>query len=111
MRNEYLHQFENNSDSQSFLDENRDKFESDAAFLLHQMQRGERLTAQTVVQKYGIADRRLRDLHNDGKCSKEWKLNEQGKRMYVEYFVERPKPPGKLMVIEYWDKLVQKELF
>lgn len=107
---EIVHIKESSDDTQSHLDQNRDKFESDAMFLLRQMKNGERLTAKTVVQKYGIADRRLRDLENDGKCKKEWKLNDQGKRICVEYFCEIPKPPGKLMVIENWDKLTQGKL-
>ena len=67
------------------------------------MLRGERLTAKTVVQKYGIADRRLRDLENEGKCTKSWKLNEQGKRMYVEYYCEIPKEPTKQSAQEFWN--------
>jgi len=100
--NEIVHDQENNEDSQRHLQENSDKFETDCQFLLKQMLRGERLTAKTVVQKYGIADRRLRDLEIAGKCKKEWKLNEAGKRLYVEYFCEIAKPPTKLQVVARW---------
>lgn len=99
-----IHQRENNEDSEKHLQENHDKFQSDAVFLLHQMLRGERLTAKTVVQKYGIADRRLRDLEIAGKCRKEWVLSESGKRLYVEYFCEIPKPPTKQSVTQFYQQ-------
>ena len=100
----FTHLIENNDDSQRHLEENRNKFESDAQFLLNQMKRGERLTAKTVVQKYGIADRRLRDLENEGKCKKEWKLNEAGKRLYVEYFCEIPRPQTKQNIVNFYQQ-------
>jgi hypothetical protein len=108
---DFVHYKENSEDTQRHLDENRNKLESDAMFLLKQMLRGEVLTAKTVVQKYSIADRRLRDLENDGKCKKRWKLNDDGKRQYVEYYCEIQKPLTKQQLIEHWDSLVQKELF
>lgn len=95
------HDRENSEDTERHLSENREKFETDAQFLLKQMLRGERLTAKTVVQKYGIADRRLRDLEIDGKCKKQWKLNDEGKRMFVEYFCEIPLPPTKQKAIAW----------
>ena len=94
------HLRENNSDTEQHLSENREKFETDAVFLWRLMQRGERLTRQIVVEKYKICDRRLGDLHSEGKCEKEWKLNEKGKRMYVEYFVPIHKLPSKTEVIQ-----------
>lgn len=102
-----LHERENNPDSQQHLDTNRQKFETDAQFLLRQMINGEVLTAKTVVQKYGVADRRLRDLEIDGKCEKRWRLNENGKRMYVEYFVPRIKSPSKSEVIQRATKVIE----
>lgn len=95
----FTHDRENNEDTERHLSENRQKFETDAMFLLRQMMAGERLTAKTVVQKYGIADRRLRDLEIDGKCKKVWKLNDVGKRIYVEYYCEIPLPPTKKKAI------------
>jgi len=66
-----IHQREKDDNTESFHQENIKKAQSDAVFLLNQMLRGERLTAKTVVQKYGIADRRLRDLEISGKCKKQ----------------------------------------
>tara|TARA_R110000868_G_scaffold381370_1_gene647752 strand:+ start:348 stop:707 length:360 start_codon:yes stop_codon:yes gene_type:complete len=106
---DFVHYKENSEDTQRHLDENRDKLESDAMFLLKQMLRGEILTAKTVVQKYSIADRRLRDLENDGKCKKRWKLNDDGKRQYVEYFCEIPKEPTKQSVQEFWDEYQEEK--
>jgi predicted DNA-binding ArsR family transcriptional regulator len=116
----FTHLRENNDDTEQHLSENRDKFESDAMFLLKQMLRGEVLTAKTVVQKYGVADRRLRDLENEGKCKKRWKLNDDGKRQYVEYYCEVGKLPTKQSLQEFWNeyqeekekpKFIQPELF
>lgn len=97
-----LHQREQDENTESFLQENHDKFETDCVFLLGLMIKGERLSAKTVVQKYGKESRRLRDLFIAGKCEKSWVLNEKGKRQHVEYFVDVPKPPTKTKVIELW---------
>lgn len=106
-----IHDMERGEDSQQHLSENKSKFESDATFLLKQMMRGDRLTAKTVVQKYSMESRRLRDLFISGKCEKAWKVNEQGKRLYVEYFITTPKPPSKKQTIENWKQLTQQNLF
>ena len=106
-----VHQRENNDDTERHLQENIGKFETDAQFLLKQMLRGEVLSAKDVVQKYGIADRRLRDLFIDGKCKRRWKLNEAGKRLFVEYYIEIPKLPTKADVFANWNNLKQKDLF
>ena len=98
-----IHQRESEDDTERHLQENHEKFETDCQFLLKQMLRGERLTAKTVVKKYEISDRRLRDLQIAGKCQKEWKLNEQGKRMYVEYFVPLPKIPTKAQALKLFE--------
>lgn len=84
MNDDIIHQRENNSDTESFLQENIEKLTTDIMFLLKLMKMGERLTAKTVVQKYGKEPRRLRDLFIAGRCSREWVLNEKGKRQYVE---------------------------
>jgi len=107
-----LHQKENSEDTAQHLQENHDKFESDAVFLLGCMIRGERLTAKTVVTKYGKEPRRLRDLEIAGKCSKRWVCNDKGKRKYVEFYVDVPKPITKGKLIEIFTKqLVQQNLF
>lgn len=101
-----IHQRERQSpqETESFLQENIQKYETDAVFLYKLMQNGERLTAKDVMQKYGIHDRRLRDMEISGKCEKAWKLNENGKRMYVEYFINLSHPPTKKEVIANFHK-------
>ena len=98
---------ENNSDSQQHLEENRQKFETDAVFLLRLMKMGKRLTRLSVVKDYGIDGRRLGELHSEGQCKKSWKINDKGKRLYVEYYVPIPKMLTKTELCN----LVQKELF
>lgn len=101
-----IHQREKDKDTESFLQENMSTFEADAVFLLKLMLKGERLTAKTVVQKYGKESRRLRDLFISGKCEKEWVLNENGKRKWVEYFITAAKLPTKSECIERSAKVI-----
>jgi hypothetical protein len=101
-----VHQRENSEDTESFLQENIDKFENGAMFLLNKMKRGERLSAKTVMMKYGIHDRRLRDLEIAGKCQKEWMVNSKGKRTHVEYFIPLPHPPTKSEVVAKAAKII-----
>lgn len=102
-----LHQREKSENTESFLQENIEKFGGDALFLLKLMLRGERLTGKDVVQRYGIHDRRLRDLEISGKCEKRWVLKENGKRSHVEYFVTIPHPPTKHEVIQKADAIIR----
>jgi len=103
---ELLHQAENNEDSQRHLQENSGKFETHCEFLLRLMKHGRRLSSQDA-HDMRINDRRLRNLHNAGKCQREWKLNDEGKRLYVEYYIPTPKMLTKTELCN----LVQKELF
>lgn len=116
-----IHQRENNEDTESHLQENISKYETDAVFLLRLMLSGERLTRQRVAE-LKIDGRRLGDLFISGKCEKAWKVNEKGKRMYVEYYITIPKPPTKSELITKVAKVinlmqsipngyVQKDLF
>lgn len=107
METHLIHQRETTEDTESFLQENIDKFQTDAVFLLKQMIKGEKLTAKTVVQKYGKEPRRLRDLEISGKCQKRWVLKENGKRSYVEYYVEVPRQLTKSEVIANAHKAMQ----
>lgn len=104
---------ENNEDSQQHLDSNREKFETDAMFLLKQMMRGERLSAKTVVQKYGCESRRLREIFSEGKCEKVWVTDTNGKRKFVEYFITPPKPISKTELCRLVSEgnLIQQKLF
>jgi hypothetical protein len=63
-----------------------------------------------VVQEFGINDRRLRDLIASRKdIKKEWVLNEKGKRTFVQYYLDIPKPPTKLELVH--STLRQIDLF
>ena len=108
-----VHQKEGCENTESFLQENINDYESNCVFLLKEMRHGKRLTAKMVVQHYGMNDRRLRDLEIAGKCQKEWKLTDEGKRMYVEYFIKPAQPPTKAKVIQFWTNeiLHQQNLF
>lgn len=105
-----VHQREADSNTESFLQENVGKFESDCVFLLKLMLRGERLTRQEVVGKYKLNDRRLGDLFTAGKCERRWKygVNAKGKpkRLYVEYFITTTSIPNKKSVTEMWNTLM-----
>lgn len=90
-----LHQRENSSDTESFLLEKRKDFESDAKFLLDLLYRGWRLNGRQV-EMWGINSRRLRDIFVSHKeVHREWKLNKEGKREVMEYFLSVPKQPTK----------------
>lgn len=104
---EFTHIRESTEDTERHLSENREKYESDGLYLYRLMKMGKRLTRQQVVKDYGINDRRLGEIFSDGKCQKEWVVNENGKRLYVQYFIPIPKPitKGKLIA------LYQPELF
>lgn len=97
-----IHQHESNID-ESFLLEKRGDFESDSRFLLHLLYRGCRLSGRQV-EMWGINSRRLRELivsHKDVK--KGWKLDENGKRVVMEYWMDAVKPPTKSDVRYWWD--------
>lgn len=104
---ELLHDRENNEDTQRHLDENRDKFEGDGEYLHRLMKLGRRLSSQDA-HDLKIDSRRLRELHSAGKCEKVWKLNDAGKRMYVEYFCKMPESPTKAKAIKWATELLEK---
>ena len=65
------------------------------------------LICKEVVSKYGINGRRLRELFNEkSDVKKQWKLNDKGKRIFVEYFVEMPIPPTKAQAIEIGQQIL-----
>ncbi len=100
-----IHEHESGSESQNHLNENLDKFKGDLKIVFQLLFSGIRLTAMDLVEKYHIHDRRLRDAikARPEVVKKEWKLNEQGKRMYVEYFIPTFKPPTKSDLQVWWD--------
>lgn len=104
----YLHDRENSDDTERHLSENRDKLETDCDYLLRLMMRGRRLSSQDV-HDMKIHDRRLRNLYSAGKCKRQWKLNDKGKRLFVEYFVEREMEPTKRDAIAWATEFLQKQ--
>lgn len=94
-----IHEHESNID-ESFLLEKRKDFESDAKFLLDLLYRGWRLNGRQV-EMWGINSRRLRELVISHKeIKKEWKLNSEGKREVMEYFLSIPQLPTKKQLTE-----------
>lgn len=93
-----LHEIENNSDTQSFLKENGQKFNRQCVQVLQLLYRGQKLSAKDVNDILDIADggRRLRDIFAARKdCKREWKRGTDGNRKCVTYWLEIPKPPTK----------------
>lgn len=92
-----IHEFENNDDTQSFLKENGQKFVGDCLIAMKLMYQGVRLNGDTCKELYGIHDRRLRNCRDARPdiVKSEWKRNANGKRLYVEFWIDVPKLPSK----------------
>lgn len=104
-----IHEFESSDDTETFLNEKREDFKSDALFLLHLLYRGHRLNGRQV-EMWGVNSRRLRELFVSHKeVKREWKKDENGKRIVMEYWLEIPKIPTKEEVLERWFKSFQEE--
>jgi hypothetical protein len=99
-----LHEHENNQDTESFLKSNGKKFQGDCLTVMKLLYSGKRLSGHELQVTYGLHDRRLRDCYNarPDVVKREWVLNDAGKRMYVEYFINVPKPPTKEEVVQKW---------
>ncbi|GAC1385841.1 MAG: hypothetical protein NVSMB45_15040 [Ginsengibacter sp.] len=65
---DFTHTRENNPESQSILNDNREHFSSQCKLILHVLKSGERLTTRSALLKYDIGDlrRRLKDLRDNG---------------------------------------------
>jgi len=122
MENLLLHSVENSEETQSFLKENGKKFSNDCIRAMQLMYKGVRLNGDTCKELYNFSDRRLRDCiaGRPDIVRKDWKRDGNGKRLYVEYWIEPIKPKTKTEVNEWWlnyltnDKptqLIQKSLF
>ena len=100
-----IHQHESGIENQQHLDENLDKFKGDLKVVLQLLFSGVRLSAMELVEKYHIHDRRLRDAikARPDVVKKEWKLDDRGKRMFVEYFIQKFQPPKKSELQAWWD--------
>jgi len=96
-----LHERESSEETESFLKENGKKFSNDCIKAMKLMYQGVRLNAETCKALYGLHDRRLRDCHAErpSVVKKEWKRDADGKRLYVEYFVNVILPPSKTELI------------
>lgn len=106
-----LHEIENNQDTESFLKQNGKKFSDDCIKAMQLMYKGERLNGDTCKELYGIHDRRLRDCFagRPDIVKKEWKKDASGKRLYVEYWIEKIEVYAtKSQLQEWWNKY-QKE--
>lgn len=80
-----IHTKENNPGTQRHLDENREKFKSDAEYLLNMLKNGKRLSNIDVAQM-GIDNRRLRDLYSSHESVKREWVVKNGKRLFVIYY-------------------------
>lgn len=103
-----IHEHENNQETESFLSEKREDFKSDALFLLHLLYRGHRLNGRQV-EMWGINSRRLRELILSHKeIKRDWKKDENDKRIVMEYWLEIPKQETK-EGLQNWFRAYQEE--
>lgn len=104
-----LHERESSEETESFLKDNGKKFNKDCIFILKLLYKGMRLHARQVEVEFNKDGRRLRDIiANKKECKKQWVLNEKGKRLYVEYWLEPPKPLTKRGVREWCENYKEK---
>lgn len=103
-----LHEIENNKDTESFLQENGKKFVGDCLIAMKLMYQGIRLNGDTCKELYGIHDRRLRNCRagRPDIVKSEWKRDANGKRLYVEFWIERIPYPTKSAVIERSNNII-----
>lgn len=103
MPEDLVHLRENSPELESFLNEHRVKFHGHCLLALKLMYSGVRLTDAKAISEYGISGRRLRELYNElpNVVKKAWVKDANGKRKYVEYFVEQPITPTKAKAIEW----------
>jgi hypothetical protein len=112
-----IHQRENQEDIEQHLQVNIDKFKGDVLFVFRLMCNGRRFSGKSLMQEFGIHDRRLRDLYAEREyikrksgweIKKEWHKNEKGKNEYVEYWAESPKRTTK-NDLQQWFRDFQNE--
>ena len=101
-----LHSFENNQSSQNHLEQNEDKFKGDCKIVMQLLFSGIKLTARVLEKQYDIDGRRLRDVikARPDIVKKQWVRGEDGKTKFMEYYIEKFKPPTKK---ELTGKLIQ----
>jgi hypothetical protein len=100
-----IHEHENNQESQNHLDANLDKFKGDCRIVMQMLYSGLRLTARDLEKNYDIDGRRLRDVikARPDVVKKEWVKQADGKTKYMEYYIEKIKPPTKSDLQIWWD--------
>lgn len=110
----HLHNFENNRDSQSNLEENQQKFSNQCLLVMKLLNQGVRLTVANAIG-YGINSlpRRIMDCRERNGITNikdKWVTDADGKRLYKEWFIEIPKLPTKKEVISNHQPLIQLSL-
>jgi hypothetical protein len=98
-----LHQRENSEDTESFLQENMGKIRNHSNRVVELLYSGKKYTAKEVNDTLNMAEggRRLREILVSRKdCKKQWRLDSNGKRLAVEYWLEITGIPTKNEVIE-----------
>ena len=110
-RSGMVHEKENNQDTESFLKSNGDKFKGDCLTAMKLMYQGVRLNGDTCKELYGFSDRRLRNCiaARPDIVKKQWVLDGNGKRKYVEYWIEKIKPPTKESLQAWFTKYQQEQ--
>lgn len=100
-----IHEHENWEDGNSFLKQNGKKFQGDCLMAMKLMYQGIRLNSETCWNVYHIHDRRLRNCREARPdiVKSDWVRDANGKRKYVEYWIDVPKPPTKSEVQQWWD--------
>jgi hypothetical protein len=100
-----IHEHENNQDTESFLKSNGKKFQGDCVTAMKLMYSGVRLNGDTCKELYGFHDRRLRNCREARPdiVKSAWKLDGNGHRLYVEFWIDVPKPPTKSELQIWWD--------
>jgi hypothetical protein len=105
-----LHERENSEETESFLKENGKKFSQDCITALKLMYSGIKLNGNTCKQLYGFHDRRLRELRDakPGIVKSAWAKNSEGRRLYVEFWIEQPMSKTKAAAIAMGEKILQQ---
>lgn len=107
----YIHDRENNPESEQHLKENNKKFSKQCLKVMELLHRGIRLTTINAVS-YGILSlpRRILDLKENGiKIDEQWLLDDNGKRTIKEWYIlQRIEKPRKKDVVNEWNKKLKE---
>lgn len=86
----FIHGFENNQESQQFLNENRYRLSQQCKKVLELLEKGIRLTTANAPG-YGILSlcRRIKDLkdYNGIQINETWVTDQEGKRLYKMWYL------------------------